>query len=120
LNNSEATRTGYFQPNEDESRFVVITSGIVAALIGLASAGVSATASGVKSSRQVEAAREASRKAMLEGVSKVIVAREQTKAKKADIASGERRTTGWIIAILCILFITIIVITIIKRKKQNA
>jgi hypothetical protein len=99
---------------------VGLTPGIIVAIIGLASAGVSAGASGVKSSRQVEAAREASRKAMIEGASKVIVAREQTKAKKAEIASGERKTTGWIIAILCILFISIIVITIIKRKKQNA
>lgn len=97
---------------------------ITLALIGVASAVVSAagsvTSSAIKGKRQVEAAREASRAVMIEGVSKVLVAREQTRAKKAEIASSEGRTTGWIIAILCILFITIVVITIIKRKKQNA
>lgn len=97
-----------------------IIAAIITASASITSATVSAGSTAVKSNRQVEAAREASRKAMIEGASKVLVAREQTKAKKAEIASGERKTTGWIIAILCILFITIIVITIIKRKKQNA
>lgn len=97
-----------------------ITLAILGVVSGVVSAAGSVASSTIKGKRQVEAAREASRSAMIEGVSKVLVAKEQTKAKKAEIASSEGRTTGWIIAILCILFITIVVITIIKRKKQNA
>ncbi len=85
----------------------------------LATAVTSAIGGTVAAKRNLASAKEASKTAMVSGITDVVKAREERQAQKELVIAKEKATTMWVIIGLVALFVVLIVVTIIKRKKSQ-
>ncbi len=96
-----------------------LTAGVVAAIIGATGTGMSAVGSNRAAKKKILAAKEASRQAMIAGITDAIKAREAAKLEREANEAKQRSTMMWIIFLLVLLFVVLIVVAVLKRKKEQ-
>lgn len=89
------------------------------AIIGGVTAAISATGAGIASEKQKKAAKQATKTAMVSGITDVIKAREAAKLQREANAAKEKATILWILFGLIVVFGVIVTVVLIRRKKQQ-
>lgn len=92
---------------------------VTVAIIGAVTAGISATGGSLAAQKKSQAAKEATKGAMISGITDVIKAREARKAEQEAAASRERAVLLWVIFGIIVVFGVIVTVVLVKRKKEQ-